>query len=182
MSRCVSLPIEHRVRTQCNLLQQRRRPQPLQEQRQCTHVATLGMLRRAVHLARIGIGARYASQLPIVQTLPGPGMFYRRPLPDTCTDFSSAGGKTLFSSALTEGGMECYFKLASQFRTQDEPAFCGLSTLVMVLNALSIDPGRAVRADFPHVLRGPPGPHVFLHVLACCCSGRALGAGSMRTW
>ena len=38
--------------------------------------------------------------------------------------------------------MECYFPLAEQFRTQDEPAFCGLSTLTMVLNALAVDPGR----------------------------------------
>ena len=38
--------------------------------------------------------------------------------------------------------MECYFRLAEQFRTQDDPAFCGLSTLTMVLNALAIDPGR----------------------------------------
>ena len=29
-----------------------------------------------------------------------------------------------------------------QFRTQDDPAFCGLATLVMTLNALHIDPGR----------------------------------------
>lgn len=27
-------------------------------------------------------------------------------------------------------------------RTQDEPAYCGLATLAMVLNALFIDPGR----------------------------------------
>ena len=38
--------------------------------------------------------------------------------------------------------MEGYFGLAAQFRTQDEPAFCGLSTLVMVLNALEVDPKR----------------------------------------
>ena len=38
--------------------------------------------------------------------------------------------------------MECYFPLAEQFRTQDEPAFCGLSTLVVLLNTLRIDPGR----------------------------------------
>ena len=40
------------------------------------------------------------------------------------------------------GHMDCYFRLASQFRTQDEPAYCGLSTLIMVLNAMEIDPGR----------------------------------------
>lgn len=39
--------------------------------------------------------------------------------------------------------MENYFRLAEQFRTQDEPAFCGLSTLTMVLNSLAVDPGRA---------------------------------------
>ena len=44
--------------------------------------------------------------------------------------------------ALAEGGMEVYFPLAAQFRTQDEPAYCGLSTLVMALNALAIDPGK----------------------------------------
>lgn len=38
--------------------------------------------------------------------------------------------------------MENYFTLAAQYRTQSEPAFCGLGTLTMALNALSIDPGR----------------------------------------
>ena len=31
--------------------------------------------------------------------------------------------------------------LGPQLRTQDEPAYCGLSSLVMVLNALAVDPG-----------------------------------------
>jgi len=38
--------------------------------------------------------------------------------------------------------MEAYFILAEQFRTQDEPAFCGVSTMTMVLNALAVDPGK----------------------------------------
>ena len=41
---------------------------------------------------------------------------------------------------ITAGHMECYFGLAAQFRTQDEPAYCGLSTLVMVLNTLQVCP------------------------------------------
>ena len=55
--------------------------------------------------------------------------------------------------------MECYFKLAEQFRTQDEPAFCGLTTLVMVLNSLSVDPGRVWK-----------GPWRWYHenMLDCC--------------
>lgn len=32
--------------------------------------------------------------------------------------------------------------MAAQFHTQNEPAYCGLGTLTMVLNAFSIDPGR----------------------------------------
>eukprot|EP00644_Phytophthora_capsici_P000450 jgi/Phyca11/560311/estExt2_Genewise1.C_PHYCAscaffold_40872 len=38
--------------------------------------------------------------------------------------------------------MQIYFPLAEQFITQSEPAYCGLSTLTMCLNALQIDPGR----------------------------------------
>ncbi|CAH1789290.1 unnamed protein product [Owenia fusiformis] len=85
--------------------------------------------------------------------------YYRKPLPDSCIAFSSPQGKKLFSEALLTGHMECYFKLAEQFRTQDEPAFCGLSTLVMVLNALSVDPGRVWK-----------GPWRWYHenMLDCC--------------
>ncbi len=36
--------------------------------------------------------------------------------------------------------MESYWHLAEQFRTQNEPAFCGLGTLTMTLNALNVDP------------------------------------------
>ena len=47
----------------------------------------------------------------------------------------------LLQDALEAGFMNAYFKLGPQLRTQDEPAYCGLSSLVMVLNALAIDPG-----------------------------------------
>ncbi|GAB1543863.1 hypothetical protein NUACC21_65390 [Scytonema sp. NUACC21] len=68
--------------------------------------------------------------------------FYRRPLPSPLISFSSPEGKQIFTEALALGGMEGYFALAEQFHTQSEPAYCGLGTLVVVLNALSIDPGR----------------------------------------
>ncbi len=68
--------------------------------------------------------------------------FYRRQLPDTCISFSSEEGQKIFKEALQTGHMNCYFRLAAQFRTQDEPAFCGLSSLVMVLNSLEVDPGK----------------------------------------
>ncbi len=69
--------------------------------------------------------------------------FYRRPLPPSLVPFSSAEGRALFREALDDGTMEGYFSLAEQFHTQAEPAFCGLGALVMVLNALAIDPGRS---------------------------------------
>ncbi len=67
---------------------------------------------------------------------------YRRPLPSTCVAFSSAEGRALFARALARGSAEPYFALAEQFTTQAEPAYCGLATLVMCMNAMAIDPGR----------------------------------------
>ena len=67
---------------------------------------------------------------------------YRRPLPADATEFSSAAGRQLFAEALAAGGLDGYFPLAEQFHTQSEPAFCGLGSLVVALNALAIDPGR----------------------------------------
>jgi len=48
----------------------------------------------------------------------------------------------LFLEAIHNGTMEGFYKLVSHFQTQSEPAFCGLASLSMVLNALAIDPGR----------------------------------------
>ncbi|CAO2181329.1 unnamed protein product [Urochloa humidicola] len=67
---------------------------------------------------------------------------YRRVLPSPpAVDFTSPEGKRLFSEALEGGTMEGFFSLASCFQTQSEPAFCGLASLAVVLNALAIDPG-----------------------------------------
>ncbi|RYR52930.1 hypothetical protein Ahy_A06g027786 isoform B [Arachis hypogaea] len=68
---------------------------------------------------------------------------YRRALPSPpAIDFSSPQGKKIFAEALAHGTMEGFFKLISYYQTQSEPAYCGLATLAVVLNALSIDPGR----------------------------------------
>ena len=67
---------------------------------------------------------------------------YRRPLPADAIAFSSPEGRQIFAEALAAGGLEGYFTLAEQFHTQSEPAYCGLGSLVMALNALAIDPGR----------------------------------------
>ncbi|KAK9733768.1 hypothetical protein RND81_04G090900 [Saponaria officinalis] len=68
---------------------------------------------------------------------------YRRALPSPpAIDFASFEGKEIFLEALQNGTMEGFYKLISYFQTQSEPAYCGLASLSMVLNALSIDPGR----------------------------------------
>lgn len=67
---------------------------------------------------------------------------YRRPLPDDAIAFASEPGRQIFAEALAAGGLGGYFALAEQFHTQSDPAFCGLSSLVVALNALAIDPGR----------------------------------------
>ncbi|KAF4321383.1 hypothetical protein BBO99_00004941 [Phytophthora kernoviae] len=70
--------------------------------------------------------------------------FHRRHLPQDCIAFSSPEGRKLFTDAINSSSnyMQIYFPLAEQFITQAEPAFCGLATLAMCLNALQIDPGR----------------------------------------
>jgi glutathione gamma-glutamylcysteinyltransferase len=68
--------------------------------------------------------------------------FYRRPLPAGAIAFSSEEGRSTFAEALAARGLDGYFRLAEQFHTQADPAFCGLGSLVVALNALAIDPGR----------------------------------------
>jgi glutathione gamma-glutamylcysteinyltransferase len=67
---------------------------------------------------------------------------YMRPLPLTLHALDSEAGRRLFAEALADGSMASYFKLAQQFHTQSDPAYCGLGSLVCVLNALGVDPAR----------------------------------------
>lgn len=67
---------------------------------------------------------------------------YRRPLPPALVPFASPAGRALFDEARATGGMEAFFQLIEQFHTQADPAFCGLGSLVVALNALGVDPGR----------------------------------------
>jgi len=67
---------------------------------------------------------------------------YRRPLPGDAIAFASPDGQRMFGEALAAGGLGGYFALAEQYQTQSDPAFCGLGSLVVALNALAIDPGR----------------------------------------
>lgn len=68
---------------------------------------------------------------------------YRRALPDNAIAFATREGRALFGEALASKGLDGYFPLAEQYHTQSEPTFCGLGSLVVALNALSIDPMRS---------------------------------------
>eukprot|EP00322_Chrysochromulina_rotalis_P006383 CAMPEP_0115839904 /NCGR_PEP_ID=MMETSP0287-20121206/6497_1 /TAXON_ID=412157 /ORGANISM="Chrysochromulina rotalis, Strain UIO044" /LENGTH=264 /DNA_ID=CAMNT_0003293501 /DNA_START=105 /DNA_END=899 /DNA_ORIENTATION=- len=76
-----------------------------------------------------------------------PKSVHRRELPEALTAFSSDRGREYFREAMALGHMEPYFPLIEQFVTQEEPTFCGLGTLTMVMNALRIDPRRRWRDD-----------------------------------
>ncbi|KAG2450417.1 hypothetical protein HYH02_004919 [Chlamydomonas schloesseri] len=75
--------------------------------------------------------------------------FYKRKLPSPpAIEFSCPEGRQVFQEALLDGTMSGFFKLMEQFNTQDEPAFCGLASLAMTLNALSIDPRRTWKGSW----------------------------------
>mmetsp|Transcript_6695 Transcript_6695/g.7698 ORF Transcript_6695/g.7698 Transcript_6695/m.7698 type:complete len:410 (+) Transcript_6695:172-1401(+) len=66
--------------------------------------------------------------------------FHRRVMPESLIQFSSPEGRKLFKESLAHGTSEAFFPLAEQFLNQSEPAYCGVTSLVMVLNATGIDP------------------------------------------
>ncbi|KAK9809276.1 hypothetical protein WJX73_000095 [Symbiochloris irregularis] len=86
--------------------------------------------------------------------------FFRRQLPcPPAVAFASPEGRQLLTQALADQTAESFFSLMEHFSMQDEPAFCGLASIAMVLNALSIDPLR--------VWKGPW--RVFHEQLLDCC-------------
>ncbi|KAJ2339736.1 hypothetical protein GGH92_006579 [Coemansia sp. RSA 2673] len=82
-----------------------------------------------------------APSIPVAPSTPALS-YYRRELPTDLVSFTSAAGRKLFKESLNEGYAEGYFNLAGNFTVQSEPAYCGPSSLAMVLNALEVDPGR----------------------------------------
>ena len=66
---------------------------------------------------------------------------HKRVLPAELTAFSSPKGKEYLMEALfIDGTAESYWRLTEQFVNQSDPAFCGVTTLLMCLNAMCIDP------------------------------------------
>ncbi len=81
------------------------------------------------------------NNLPYPQPLPEPKYsFYRRVLPQSLIQLSSPSGKKLFQESLLSGSAESFFPLSEQFLNQSDPAYCGVTSLIMILNAIGIDP------------------------------------------
>jgi hypothetical protein len=57
------------------------------------------------------------------------------PLPDNLTGFSTHAGEVYFAES---DAREAYFPLASNFLTQKTQSYCGVASIVMVLNALGL--------------------------------------------
>jgi len=73
----------------------------------------------------------------------GMPIIYQRQLDqEICIPFNSVKGRQVFRDAIITNYMNTYFLLSPQFHTQSDPNYCGISTLVMTLNALGVDPHR----------------------------------------
>ena len=68
------------------------------------------------------------------------------PLPDNLTGFSTRDGEVYFGES---DAREAYFPLADNFLTQKTQSYCGVASIVMVLNALGV-PAPAVPEYEPY--------------------------------
>lgn len=64
----------------------------------------------------------------------------RRVLPDNLVALNSPVGRRWLIEAMTRESAAPYIILTEHFCNQSDPAFCGVTTLLIVLNALAIDP------------------------------------------
>jgi len=66
--------------------------------------------------------------------------FHKRLMPSNLTALSSRAGRRRFLESLGSDNAEAYLPLAEQFLNQSDPAYCGITTLAMILNACAVDP------------------------------------------
>jgi Phytochelatin synthase len=93
-------------------------------------------------MVRVGI----ASAMVVLGLLAHGARADNLPLPDNLTGFSTHDGEAYFAES---DAHEAYFPLASNFLTQKTQAYCGVASMVMVLNALGV-PAPAVPEYEPY--------------------------------
>jgi len=78
---------------------------------------------------------------PLPPPLPEPKVSVRRRImPEELTPLNSSQGRRYLVEALTRGTASSYIALSEHYVNQSDPAFCGATTLLMVLNAFCVDP------------------------------------------
>jgi glutathione gamma-glutamylcysteinyltransferase len=65
---------------------------------------------------------------------------HKRVLPDDLIALSSPQGRSMLLHALQNHTAESYWSLMEHFTNQSDPAYCGVTTLLIVLNSMSVDP------------------------------------------
>lgn len=68
--------------------------------------------------------------------------FYKRSEPKLGINFLSNRSKTMLKDTIEQKTSGPFFPLIDQFITQNDPSYCGISNMVILLNALKVDPGR----------------------------------------
>jgi glutathione gamma-glutamylcysteinyltransferase len=82
---------------------------------------------------------RQATDLP--PPLPEPKISVRRRvMPDSLIALNSPMGRSKLTDALLQQTAASYLPLMEHFSNQSDPAFCGITTLQIVLNSFSVDP------------------------------------------
>lgn len=66
--------------------------------------------------------------------------FRRRVMPEHLEPLNSAKGRKMLVDTLVQSTAASYISLTEHFTNQSEPAYCGVTTLQMALNALAVDP------------------------------------------
>ena len=64
----------------------------------------------------------------------------RRVMPASLLPLNSMAGRRFLMEALAQHTAAAYFTLMEHFSNQSDPAFCGVTTLMIVLNSLAVDP------------------------------------------
>lgn len=64
----------------------------------------------------------------------------KRVLPSNLTALSSLEGRKMLMECVGAGTAESYWAISEHFQNQSEPAYCGVTVLVVVLNSMGVDP------------------------------------------
>ena len=90
----------------------------------------------------------------------------------TLIPFNSRKGRQLFGKAFETGLLDgSYWDLGENYSTQSEPSFCALTSLVMALNSLGIDPKRKAWSTKPEI---PWRWYTENSLLSCCDKHKTL--------